>query len=266
MTRITIGQHYPTGSVIHGIDSRVKLFGVLLYVTSLLFVNHFAGYLLALLFVVAVIRASKVPLHMVISGMRPVIFMLAFAATINIFFTPGENVVFAFGFIQITAEGLRLAGLMASRLTLLVAGTSVLTLTSSPMELTDGIETGLAPLKKLKVPVHDIAMMMTIALRFIPTLADEVDKIIKAQKARGADFDTGNILKRAKSLIPVLVPPFVSALKRADELATAMDSRCYRGDEIKRTKMKQMKMTPADWLAAGVVVSVCVVMILTRIL
>jgi len=190
-------------------------------------------------------------------------FMLIFAATINLLFTPGQNILFSLGFIRITMEGIIMAAQMAARLTLLITGTSILTLTSSPIQLTDGIEAGLKPLKKIKVPAHDIAMMMTIALRFIPTLADEVDKIIKAQKARGADFDTGGIMKRARSLIPILVPLFVSAFKRADELATAMEARCYRGD-INRTKMKIMKTTPTDWLSVGAVTIVCILIFMTR--
>ena len=256
MTRITIGQYYPTGSVIHRTDPRVKLAITLLYITSLLFVNHFAGYIIAAVYIYALIKMSKVPFVLILRGLRPVMFMLVFAAAINLFLTPGENVLVQFAFIRITSQGVIMAGQMASRLTLLIMGTSILTLTTSPIELTDGIEAGLRPLKKLKVPAHDIAMMMTIALRFIPTLADELDKIMKAQKARGADFETGSLMKRAKSLVPILVPLFVSAFKRADELATAMEARCYRGD-VNRTKMKVMKTTPADW--AGVVITIIVV-------
>jgi len=186
-----------------------------------------------------------------------------FAVAINLFFAPGYNVLFHFGFLRITTEGLIHAAQMALRLTLLITGTSILTLTTSPIRLTDGIESLLRPLKIIKVPAHDIAMMMTIALRFIPTLADEMQKIMKAQKARGADFDTGNLLQRGKSLLPVLVPLFVSSFKRAEELATAMEARCYRGD-IGRTKMNPMKMTPADILSLGVILLVTAVTILTR--
>jgi len=263
MTRITIGQYYPTGSIIHRIDPRVKLAGALLYITALLFVNHFVGYIVSAFFVAFLIWLSKVPPRLMLRGLRAVMFMLIFAAGINLFLTPGQHVLFSLGFVRITLEGAIMAAKMAARLTLLIMGTSILTLTSSPLELTNGIEAGLKPLKKLKIPAHDIAMMMTIALRFIPTLAEELDKIIKAQKARGADFDTGSLMKRAKSLLPVLVPLFVSAFKRADELATAMEARCYRGD-IKRTKMKIMKTTPADWVAAGVVVVFCTIMFCTR--
>jgi len=196
-------------------------------------------------------------------GLRAILFMLTFAVGINLFLTPGESILFHIGFIRITMEGVTLAAQMALRLTLLIIGTSLLTLTTSPIQLTDGIEALLKPLKLIKVPAHDIAMMMTIALRFIPTLADEMDKIIKAQKARGADFDTGNIFKRAKSLIPILVPLFVSAFKRADELATAMEARCYRGD-TGRTKMKMMKITPADYVSMGAIAATSAIAVATR--
>jgi len=265
MTRITIGQYYPTGSIIHRIDPRVKLTGTLVYITALLFVNHFAGYFVAAAFIAILIKISKIPPILIFRGIRPVIFMLVFAAAINLFLTPGQTILVQFAFIRITLEGVIMAAQMAARLTLLITGTSILTLTSSPIELTDGIESGLKPLKKIKVPAHDIAMMMTIALRFIPTLADELDKIIKAQKARGADFDTGSLMRRAKSLIPILVPLFVSAFKRADELATAMEARCYRGD-VNRTKMKIMKTTPTDWMAVGVVVIFSAIIFSTRLL
>jgi energy-coupling factor transport system permease protein len=233
---------------VHNLDPRVKLLGTIIYITMLMMTAHFAGYIAAAIFVLVLVKIARVPLRLLLRGLRPVLFILIFAAGINLFLTPGTEEIFRFGFLRITREGAEMAGQMAMRLSLLVAGSSVLTLTTSPIQLTDGIEFLLTPLKKIRVPAHDIAMMMTIALRFIPTLAEEMDKIIKAQKARGADFDTGGIVKRAKSLVPVLVPLFVSAFKRADELAIAMEARCYRGD-IGRTKMKQMKMRPADWLA-----------------
>ncbi|MCL2216430.1 MAG: energy-coupling factor transporter transmembrane protein EcfT [Defluviitaleaceae bacterium] len=264
MTRITIGQYYPTDSVIHRLDARVKLLGTIMYITFLLFANHFVGYGVAALFLVGLVRLSKVPPRLLFRGLRMIIFILIFAAGINLFLTPGQNVLVHFAFIRITMEGVSMAVQMALRLILLVTGSSVLTLTTSPIQLTDGIETLLTPLKRIKIPAHDIAMMMTIALRFIPTLADEMEKITKAQKARGADFDTGGLIKRAKSLIPILVPLFVSAFKRADELATAMEARCYRGD-INRTKMKEMKMTSRDWLAIVVMAGFGGVVFLTRI-
>jgi len=265
MTRITIGQYYPTGSIIHRLDPRVKLTSVLMYITTMLFINHFAGYLVAAGFIAVLIALSKIPPLLIFRGLRAVMFMLIFAASINLLLTPGEHIIFSLGFIRLTVEGIILAAQMAARLILLIIGTSLLTLTSSPIQLTDGMEAGLRPLKKIKVPAHDIAMLMTIALRFIPTLADELDKIMKAQKARGADFDTGSLMKRAKSLIPILVPLFVSAFKRADELATAMEARCYRGD-INRTKMKIMKTTPTDWIAIGVMIIFCIVTFSTRFL
>jgi len=247
MTRIVIGQYYPTGSMIHNLDPRVKLIGTIMYITFILLVNHFVGYAIGAGFVACIIMLAKIPAKFLFRGLRPIIFILAIAALINLFFTPGVHVLVQVGPVNITLEGVILALQMGIRLTLLIVGSGILTLTTSPIELTDGIEFLLKPLKKIKVPAHDIAMMMTIALRFIPTLADEMDKIIKAQKARGADFETGGLMKRAKSLLPILVPLFVSAFKRADELATAMEARCYRGD-ISRTKMKSMKMVSRDWL------------------
>lgn len=263
MTRITIGQYYPTGSTIHRIDPRVKLLSTIFYITVLFFVNHFAGYGVAALFVALLIKVSKIPPRLLFRGLRSIVFILMFAASINLFLTPGQNVLFQFGFLRLTEEGIILAVQMVFRLVLLILGSSMLTLTTSPLQLTNGIESLLKPLKRLKVPSHDIAMMMTIALRFIPTLADEMDKIIKAQKARGADLEAGGLMKRAKSLIPILIPLFVSAFKRADELATAMEARCYRGD-INRTKLTEMKMTLTDILAVGVMVIFCGLVLLTR--
>ena len=264
MTRITIGQYYPTNSIIHQIDPRVKLVSVFAYITALMFADSFLAYGLSALFVIGLVKAAKVPPRLLFRGLRAIMFMLIFAASINIFLTPGQTVLFSFGFLRVTQEGIILAIQMALRLTLLITGSSILTLTTSPIALTDGIESLLRPLKIIKIPAHDIAMMMTIALRFIPTLSDEMDKIIKAQKARGADFETGDLLKRAKSLVPILVPLFVSAFKRADELATAMEARCYRGD-IGRTKMKSIQMTPKDAIAIGVVIMFCAILIATRV-
>jgi len=264
MTRLTIGQYYPSGSVIHHIDPRIKLIGTMFYITALFFVNHFVGYGIAALFVLFVVKLAKVPVLFLLRGLRALLFILSFAIVLNLFMTPGENVLFAIGFIRVTMEGLIMATQMALRLILLIAGSSILTLTTSPIQLTDGIEALLKPLKPLKVPAHDIAMMMTITLRMIPTLAEEMDKIMKAQKARGAEIDTGGLLKRAKSLLPILVPLFVSAFKRADELATAMESRCYRGD-VNRTRMKIMRFAKIDVVAAGVTVVFGVLLFLTRL-
>jgi len=265
MTRITIGQYYPAYSILHKLDPRVKLAGAFAHMTVSLLVNNFIGYGIIAVYVAALITLSKVPPRLLFRGLRAILFMLIFMVGINLFLAPGDTILFQFGFVRLTLEGVHFAAQMAMRLVLLIVGTSMLTLTTSPIKLTDGIEALLRPLKVIKVPAHDIAMMMTIALRFIPTLADEMDKIMKAQKARGADFDTGGLVKRAKSLLPILVPLFVSAFKRADELATAMEARCYRGD-TGRTKMKEMKMTPADWLAVGVIIIVSVIAVLTRML
>jgi len=265
MRRITIGQYYPANSAIHRLDARVKLIGALAHIILLLIVDNFIGYGIAAIYVAALIYVSKAPPRMLFRGLRAILFMLIFAMTINLFLAPGENILFQVWIIRITMEGIVLSARMASRLVLLVTGSSILTLATSPIQLTDAIEALLRPLKLIKIPAHDIAMMMTIALRFIPTLADEMDKIMKAQKARGADFDTGGLIKRAKSMLPMLVPLFVSAFKRADELATAMEARCYRGDQ-QRTKMTPMKMTPADIMSIGVMVVVGVAMVLTRFL
>ena len=263
--KITLGQFYPTGSLIHRIDPRVKFTGTIVYITFLLMVNNFWGYGFAALFIAFLIKISKIPPKLMFRGLRAIIFILIFATTINIFLTQGETVLLSIGFINITAEGLYLAAMMCTRLTLLIVGSSILTLTTSPIQLTAAIESLLSPFKIIKVPAHDIAMMMTIALRFIPTLGEEMDKIIKAQKARGADFDTGSLVKRAKSLLPILVPLFVSAFKRADELSTAMEARCYRGD-INRTKMNIMRLAKQDFYSIFVLVLFCICIIVIRII
>ena len=263
MTRITIGQYYPSNSVVHHVDSRVKLAGTMFYITALFFVNNFAGYGVAALFILLVVKLAKVPVLFLLRGLRALLFIMIVMVVFNLFITPGENILFAVGFLRVTTEGIIMAAQMGIRLILLIAGSSILTLTTSPIQLTDGIEALLKPLKPLKVPAHDIAMMMTIALRMIPTLAEEMDKIMKAQKARGAELDTGSLLKRAKSLLPILVPLFVSAFKRAEELATAMEARCYRGD-VGRTRMKIMRIARRDWVAAGVVAVFGVLLFLIR--
>ena len=265
MTRITIGQYYPSNSIVHRIDPRFKLIGTLFYITALFFVNHYVGYGIAALFIFILVKLAKVPVLFLFRGLRAILFIMIFAVIINLFMAPGETVIFTFGFLRMTMEGVHMAGQMALRLVLLITGSSILTLTTSPIQLTDGIEALLRPLKIIKVPAHDIAMMMTIALRFIPTLAEEMGKIMKAQKARGADLDTGGLLKRAKSLLPILVPLFVSAFKRADELATAMEARCYRGD-VGRTRMRIMKFAKADWIAIGIVTVYGILLFLTRLL
>lgn len=261
MTRITVGQYYPGDSVLHRLDARVKLVGSLAMITLLFFVGRFTGYLLAAAFTAFLIGVSRVPFRMMLRGLRSVLFILLFAAVLNLFLTPGEQVLLSFWFLRITREGAALAAKMAIRLVLLIIGSSLLTLTTSPIRLTDAIESLLKPLKRIKVPSHEIAMMMTIALRFIPTLTEETEKIIKAQTARGADFDTGGLIKKAKSLIPVLVPLFVSAFRRAYELADAMDARCYRGD-INRTRMQVMHMERRDYGALVVLTAYAAALLL----
>jgi len=241
---ITLGQYYPGNSILHRADPRVKIILTITYMMVLFLVKTYAGFFMFGLFTLMIILSSGVPLMFTLKGLKPVVFIVAFAAIINIFTTPG-NVMVEAGPFKITVEGLLIAGKMALRLSMLIIGASLLTLTTTPILLTDGIEKLMAPLKKIGVPAHEIAMMMSIALRFIPTLLDETEKIMKAQAARGADFDTGNIVQRAKSFVPVLVPLFVSAFRRADELALAMESRCYRGSEG-RTRMKQLKLGIAD--------------------
>lgn len=242
---ITIGQYYPGESLVHRADPRVKLCLTFLYMLAVFLVKSYLGFLGIGLFSLLAIVISGIPLKYTIKGLKPVLIIIIFAAAINIFTTPGKSLLH-YGIINITYEGVDLAVKMSIRLVLLITGASMLTLTTTPILLTDGLESLMTPLKKIKFPAHEIAMMMTIALRFVPTLLEETDKIMKAQAARGADFDTGNLVQRAKSFIPVLVPLFVSAFRRADELATAMEARCYRGSEG-RTRMKQLRMEALDY-------------------
>ena len=244
---ITIGQYYQTESIIHRLDPRVKLGGTLLYIISLFFFKNFIGYLIAALFLGIVIKLSKVPFKFMIRGMKTIILLLLITVIFNLFLTPGTPLV-TFWKLTITEEGLKIAVTMAIRLVLLIIGSSVMTLTTTPNNLTDGLEKMLRPLKVIKVPVHEVAMMMSIALRFIPILLEETDKIMKAQIARGADFESGNLIKRAKALVPLLVPLFISAFRRANDLAMAMEARCYRGGEG-RTKMKPLIYKKRDYLA-----------------
>jgi len=241
---ITLGQYYQTESAIHRLDPRVKLVGTICYIISLFLVNNIWGYLIAALFLAAMIKLSNVPFKFMVKGMRAIVFLLLITVVFNMFLTPGEALV-SFWKLTITKEGLRLAVLMAVRLSFLIIGSSVMTLTTTPNNLTDGMENLMNPLRKLKVPVHEIAMMMSIALRFIPILLEETDKIMKAQIARGADFESGNIMKKAKALVPLLVPLFISAFRRANDLAMAMEARCYRGGDG-RTKMKPLIYKKAD--------------------
>lgn len=244
---ITLGQYYPGNSPIHKLDPRIKIIATLLFIVELFIVDNFLGFAVAAAALLTIVAISKVPLAYIVRGLKPIILILIFTFALNMFMVSGE-VLWQWGFLRITREGLRLAIFMAIRLILLLIGSSMLTLCTPPLSLTDGIERLLSPLKRIGVPAHEIAMMMTIALRFIPTLLEETDKIMKAQQARGADFETGNLIQRAKSLIPILVPLFVSAFRIAQDLAMAMEARCYRGGE-NRTRMHQMKLVKRDYAA-----------------
>lgn len=247
---ITIGQYVPGDSYVHKLDPRVKILISLVYIIDLFIVNNFFGYIFIVAFTSLAIYISKVHLRYIYKGIKPIFVLILITAILNLFMTSGTIVVFHWKFLTVYKEGLVLAAFMVLRLIFLIIGTSLLTLTTSPIELTDGIEKLLNPFKKLGVPAHELAMMMTIALRFIPTLMDETDKIMKAQIARGADFESGNLVKRAKNLIPILVPLFISSFRRADELAIAMEARCYRGGEG-RTRMKMLKLAGRDYGAAA---------------
>ncbi len=244
---ITIGQYYQTDSVIHRLDPRVKLGGTILFILSLFFFKNFWGYCIAAVFLGIVIKLSKVPFKFMVRGMKTILLLLMITVVFNLFLTPGTPILTIWK-LTITMEGLRLAAGMAIRLCLLIIGSSLMTLTTTPNNLTDGLEKMLSPLRVLKVPVHEIAMMMSIALRFIPILLEETDKIMKAQIARGADFESGNIMKRAKALVPLVVPLFISAFRRANDLAMAMEARCYRGGKG-RTKMKPLIYKKRDYIA-----------------
>jgi energy-coupling factor transport system permease protein len=259
---ITIGQYYPIKSKIHKLNPRVKLIGTLVFMVSLFVINQFWPYILVTLALVAIIKMSEIPLKYMLKGLKPLKWIILFTFIMNVFFLPG-TAIWSFGIINITKEGFTQAIFMALRLIFLVVGTSLLTLTTSPIELTDGIERLLSPFKKIGLPVHELAMMMTIALRFIPTLLDETDKIMKAQMSRGADFESKNLINRAKNLVPLLVPLFVNAFRRAEELATAMEARCYRGGD-NRTKMRQSIITSNDTLAFILMIVYLGILILTR--
>lgn len=249
MKDITLGQYFSGNSLLHRADPRAKLLFSIFYIVVLFFAKSAASFGFALLFTAVLILLSGVPMKSVLRSVKPLLFIIMFTAVLNIFWTVGDNLLFEWKFIKIYREGVIFAVFMAVRIILLVVGMTVsLTYTTTPIALTDGIEALLAPLKKVKVPVHDFAMMMTIAMRFIPTLIEETDKIMDAQKARGADFESGGLVKKAKALIPILIPLFVSSFKRADDLAVAMECRCYRGGEG-RTKLKQLKYGACDiWL------------------
>lgn len=259
---ITIGQYYPVGSIIHKLDPRFKILAVFAYIVALFMIDKIAVYGLIAGFIGLIILLSKVPIKFILRGLKPIFIIIIITFGINIFMTEGE-VIYSLGPLKITLEGLMTALFMVLRLIFLIVGTSILTLTTSPIQLTDGIERLLNPFKKIGVPAHELAMMMTIALRFIPTLLEETDKIMKAQMARGADFESGNIVNRAKSLIPLLVPLFIGAFRRADDLAMAMEARCYRGGE-NRTRMKELRLHRRDFIASIIMVIFVAVIVATR--
>ncbi|MEE0969522.1 MAG: energy-coupling factor transporter transmembrane component T [Clostridia bacterium] len=254
MKNISLGQYYPGSSVMHRLDPRMKLILAFLYIISSFLARNIISFGLLLLSAVALIALSHIPMSLILRSVRPLLFILAFTVFINIFLTGGETLLIEWRFIHIYLEGVMNAVFMMIRIFVLIIGASLfLTYTTTPIALTDAIEQLFAPLKKIKVPVHEFAMMMTIALRFIPTLIDETDKIMSAQKARGADFTNGSLVKRAKALIPILIPLFVSAFRRADELATAMECRCYHGGEG-RTRMSVLHYRAVDFLSLAVAV------------
>lgn len=256
MANITIGQYYPENSIIHKLDPRVKLAGTMICIIVLFQINTIVGYGLFTIFMAAVIKASKIPFMKLLKGVRGILFILLFSVVLNIFMTKGE-ILLEIGFLTVTKEGLIKALYISVRLIYLIICTSIMTLTTTPNDLSDGLEKAFGFLKVVKFPVHEIAMIMSLALRFIPTLMEETDKITKAQKARGASFDTGNILQKAKSLIPILIPLFISSLRRAIDLATAMEARCYHGGN--RTKMKPLKYAKRD--AIGYALSLCMIVV-----
>ena len=250
---ITLGQYFPGNSLAHRLDPRTKLILTVLYIVILFCAKGFVSYGVVALLLLTGVKVSGVAPRALVRGLKPILFIICFTAVLNLFYTPGEALA-SFWIFTITKEGLVTAFFMVLRITMLIMGTFLLTYTTSPIALTDGLETLLGPLKRLKVPVHELSMIMSIALRFIPTLIEETDKIMSAQKARGADLETGGLMQRARALIPILIPLFVSSFRRADELALAMECRCYRGGEG-RTRMKQLHMGPGDFVACGIILA-----------
>ena len=259
---ITLGQYFPGTTVAHKLDPRTKILLVTLYIVALFCAKGIVTYGILALCLALCVRISKVGLKSLVKGLKPVLFIILFTGILNLFFTPGDYYVFELGFIHVSNVGLRNAVFMVLRIMLLIMGTFLMTYTTSPISLTDGLERLLGGLKKVHVPVHELAMMMSIALRFIPTLIEETDKIMCAQRARGADFDSGNLIQKAKAMIPILVPLFISAFRRADELATAMECRCYHGGEG-RTKLHVLKYESRDYVALvlGVLVLAAVIVL-----
>lgn len=260
---IVIGQYIPGKSPLHSLNPPLKIILTILFISALFIIHTPLAYAVFTVYVLLLMFMSTVPVRIILKGLKPMMWILIFTAALNIFMTPGEAIVsipvFSFT-LKITKEGLCTGAFMVIRLLYLLIGTSLLTLTTSPLQLTDGIETLLRPFRRIKVPSYEIAMMMTIAIRFIPTLAEETDKIMKAQTARGADFETGNIIKRAKAMVPLLIPLFISAFRRADELATAMEARCYNGGD-NRTRMKESRITAFD-LKAGIIFALCTALLM----
>ena len=251
---ITLGQFFPGNSLAHRLDPRTKLILTVLYIAALFCAKWFVSYAAAAALLIVGVKVSGVAPKALVRGLKPILFIICFTAVLNLFYTPGEVLV-QFWIFRITKEGISTAFFMILRITMLIMGTFLLTYTTSPISLTDGLESLLNPLKKIKVPVHELSMIMSIALRFIPTLIEETDKIMSAQKARGADFESGNLLQRAKALVPILVPLFISAFRRADELAVAMECRCYHGDDG-RTKLHVLRYQTRDYLVLAAYIAV----------
>lgn len=263
LNNITMGQYYPVDSKVHRLDPRIKLILTIVFIVAVFLAKTFVGYALLLIFVYCAARMANVPFKMLLRGLKPLRLILILTFLLNLFFTTGETVWVEFWIIRITKEGFLQALFYSLRLAFLVVGTSLLTLTTSPVALSDAIEILLSPLKKIHFPAHELAMMMTIALRFIPTLLEETDKIMKAQMARGADFESGNLISRAKAMVPLLVPLFVSAFRRASDLAMAMESRCYHGGEG-RTRLRVLKLSRNDGIACLVMAGLLALIILER--
>ena len=262
---ITMGQYYPSDSMVHRLDPRMKIVLTVMMIVAVFMVHGLIGYGLILGFVYMASHLAKIPFKLLVRGLRPLRFILILTFLLNLLFSTGETMLLHWGIIKISVEGLSQAVHYSLRLMFLVVGTSMLTLTTSPVSLADGLELLLSPLKKIRFPAHELAMMMTIALRFIPTLLEETDKIMKAQMARGADFESGNLLQRAKAMVPLLVPLFVSAFRRAGDLAMAMEARCYHGGE-NRTRLRVLKVTKNDWLALLVLCGLIGLIVLEGIL
>ena len=257
---ITLGQYFPGNTIIHRLDPRTKLIWVVIFIAALFTARDYVSYALMIAVTVGLVAVSGVRPRNLLRGMKPLIFIICFTGILNLFYTRGGTTLFEWWIFTVTTAGIKRAVLMVIRIMMLICGTLLLTYTTSPMALTDGFEILFGPLKKIRVPIHEMSMMMSMALRFIPTLIEETDKIMSAQRARGADFDTGRLLERAKAMLPLLVPLFVSAFRRADELAVAMESRCYHGGEG-RTRMKQLRLVRRDYLAllAGAVLLAAVI-------